>query len=270
MEFSIRESLHRVRPSARISPDLPVCQECLDELLDPTDRRHKYPYINCTNCGPRYTIVSALPYDRENTTMRNWPLDAYCAHQYDDPSDRRFHAQPVSCPQCGPHYFLRDGDERIDGDDASVRRAVELLQRGSIVAVKGLGGYHLACDARNAESASALRVRKYRKEKPFAIMARDLDAVRVLIELTPEVEALLLSMARPILLARAKVEMPGVAPESGELGVMLPYTPLHHLLFAAGAPEALIMTSANRSSEPIAYEDEEAATQLAGIPMHSL
>jgi hydrogenase maturation protein HypF len=186
MEFSIRESLHRVRPSARISPDLPVCQECLDELLDPTDRRHKYPYINCTNCGPRYTIVSALPYDRENTTMRNWPLDAYCAHQYDDPSDRRFHAQPVSCPQCGPHYFLRDGDERIDGDDASVRRAVELLQRGSIVAVKGLGGYHLACDARNAESVSSLRERKYRKEKPFAIMARDLDAVRVLIEVTPE------------------------------------------------------------------------------------
>jgi hydrogenase maturation protein HypF len=265
VEFSIRESLCRARPSVRISPDLPVCQECLDELLDPTDRRHKYPYINCTNCGPRYTIVSALPYDRENTTMRNWPLDAYCAHQYDDPSDRRFHAQPVSCPQCGPHYFLRAGDERIDGDDASVRRAVEPLQHGSIVAVKGLGGYHLACDARNAEGVSALRERKYRKEKPFAIMARDLDAVRVLIEVTPESEALLLAMARPILLAPAKIEMPGVAPESGELGVMLPYTPLHHLLFAAGAPEALIMTSANRSSEPIAYEDEEAVTQLAGI-----
>ncbi len=268
-EFTIRESHGSERPTVRISPDLPVCDACLDELFDPTDRRHHYPYINCTNCGPRYTVVLSLPYDRANTTMQCWPLDDYCATEYHDPANRRFHAQPVACPACGPGYFLKQGEEVEHGSDSSIRKAVQLLNAGSILAVKGLGGYHLVCDASNPAAVAALRERKYRKEKPFAIMARDLDTARQLVELSPEVEQLLTSSARPIVLAPAKPELtrvdPGVAPENNALGVMLPYTPLHYLLFAAGAPDVLVMTSANRSSEPIAYEDNEALDRLSEI-----
>ncbi len=264
-EFSIRESERRDRPTVRISPDLPVCAACLKELFDPHNPRFQYPYINCTDCGPRYTVILALPYDRPNTTMKAWPLDAYCAEQYHDPADRRFHAQPVACPQCGPHYALHQENEVVSGDDDAVRRAAELLRAGKIIAVKGLGGYHLACDASNATSVNALRERKYRKEKPFAVMVKDLDAARSIVELPPESAALLRSVARPIVLAPAKLELPGVAPDNDELGVMLPYTPLHHLLFAAGAPEILVMTSANRSSEPIAYDERDAFERLAGV-----
>ncbi|HEX6879708.1 MAG TPA: carbamoyltransferase HypF, partial [Terriglobales bacterium] len=223
-----------------------------------------YPYINCTDCGPRYTVVLRLPYDRPNTTMKDWPLDPYCAEEYRDPTNRRFHAQPVACPTCGPSYFLRFEEDVVRGSSA-VRRAAEMLRAGQVLAIKGLGGYHLACDARNAASVSALRDRKFRKEKPFAVMARDLDEARELVELSPEAEALLRSTARPIVLAKAKVTLEGIAPDTCELGVMLPYTPLHHLLFAAGAPPSLVMTSANRSSEPIAYKDDEAADRLSGI-----
>jgi hydrogenase maturation protein HypF len=265
IDFTIRESKRRERPTARISPDLPVCDACLTELFDPGNRRHWYPYINCTNCGPRYTVVLGLPYDRPNTTMQHWLLDDYCAAEYQDPANRRFHAQPVACPICGPSYFLRPQDGTAHGSEESIRKAVELLNGGKILAVKGLGGYHLACDARNPAAVAALRERKYRKEKPFALMARDLEVARKLVELSEKAETLLISNARPIVLAHAKVELSGVAPENNELGVMLPYTPLHHLLFAAGAPESLVMTSANRSSEPIAYEDEEALDRLAGI-----
>ena len=264
-DFTIRESERRDRPTVRISPDLPVCDACLKELFDPADRRFHYPYINCTDCGPRYTVILALPYDRPNTTMRDWPLDAYCAGQYHDPANRRFHAQPVACPQCGPHYELHHGSETEHGDEAALRATVALLREGRIVAVKGLGGYHLACDARNAAAVKALRERKYRKEKPFAVMTRDLGTARTIIEVTPEAEALLASVARPIVLAPAKVELPSVAPDNDELGVMLPYTPLQHLLFAAGAPEILVMTSANRSSEPIAYTEQDALDRLAGV-----
>ncbi|MFI5070489.1 MAG: carbamoyltransferase HypF [Terriglobales bacterium] len=264
-EFSIRDSERRDRPTVRISPDLPVCNDCLKELFDPADRRYWYPYINCTNCGPRYTVVLGLPYDRPNTTMRDWPLDEYCAEEYLDPSNRRFHAQPVACAACGPGYYFRAGNDFVDGSEAGIRRAAQLLNDGGIVAVKGLGGYHLACDARNSASVAALRERKFRKEKPFAVMAKNLETARLLVSLSPDAEALLTSIARPIVLAPAKVEFKHVAPGNTDLGVMLPYTPLHHLLFAAGAPEALVMTSANRSSEPIAYEDEVALDRLSGI-----
>jgi hydrogenase maturation protein HypF len=251
--FEIRDSGAGEGPTVRISPDLPVCAACLEELFDPADRRYNYPYINCTDCGPRYSLVLGLPYDRPRTTMRDWPMCADCAREYHDPLDRRFHAQPVACPACGPGY--------VPGVSEAARR----LRAGSIVAVKGIGGYHLAADAGNAATVAALRERKVRKDKPFAVMVRDAAAARSLVDLSAEAEALLTSAARPIVLAPRRVELPGVAPDNLDLGVLLPYTPVHHLLFAAGGPELLVMTSANRSSEPLAYRDEEALESLAGI-----
>ncbi|MGB6692382.1 MAG: carbamoyltransferase HypF [Terracidiphilus sp.] len=264
-DFTIRESERLDRPTVRVSPDLPVCDECLEELFDPSDRRYGYPYINCTNCGPRYSVIRALPYDRPNTTMRGWPMDRYCSDEYHDPGNRRFHAQPVACPACGPKYSLAEGAASISGDREAIEKAAQLLKEGKIVAVKGLGGYHLVCDARNTEANAALRERKFRKEKPFALMAKGLETAGDIVELSPDAEALLTSVARPIVLAPGKLVLDGVAPGNDELGVMLPYTPLHHLLFAAGAPDVLVMTSANRSSEPIAYEDRDALERLSGI-----
>lgn len=264
-EFTIRDSGLRGRPTVQVSPDLPVCDRCREELFDPLNPRHLYPYINCTNCGPRYSVIVSLPYDRGNTTMQPWPLDPYCALQYNDPEDRRFHAQPIACPACGPHYSLRVQDKTVLGDAASISGAVRLLNAGGIVAVKGLGGYHLACDARNAAAVRSLRNRKFRKEKPFALMVKDISLAHECVELSAEAESLMTSVARPIVLARARVHLPCVSPANDDLGVMLPYTPLHHLLFAAGAPEVLVMTSANRSSEPISYQDKEAIERLAGI-----
>jgi hydrogenase maturation protein HypF len=263
--FTIRDSTSHRRPTVRISPDLPVCEDCLRELFDAQDRRYLYPFINCTNCGPRYSVIRRLPYDRLNTTMAGWPLDQQCATEYRDPANRRFHAQPVACPACGPAYFFQVGDEIVLGDEESVRKTAAYLRDGKIVAVKGIGGYHLACDARNIEAVSALRARKYRKEKPFAVMAKNQEIASSLVHLSQEAKELMNSVARPIVLARARVDLHQIAPDNDELGVMLPYTPLHHLLFAAGAPEILVMTSANRSSEPIAYRDEDALQQLHGI-----
>jgi len=264
-EFTIRESHRHKHPTVRISPDLPVCDDCLKELFDPADPRYRYSYISCTNCGPRYSVVLALPYDRPNTTMKQWPLDAFCEKEYRDPGNRRFHAQPVACPACGPGYYLYPSDERSGENKDSIRRAAKVLNVGAILAIKGIGGYHLACDARNPMSVAALRDRKYRKEKPFALMAKNISVARTLVELTLDAEALLTSVARPIVLAPASVELAEVSPNNNELGVMLPYTPLQHLLFAAGAPDVLVMTSANRSSEPIAYEDDDALRRLAGV-----
>src|ERR1700722_9010011 len=269
-QFSIRESEHRKHPTVRISPDLPVCDACLKELFDPANRRYRYPYINCTNCGPRYTVIVALPYDRPNTTMQNWPLDEYCDTEYRDPGNRRFHAQPVACPVCGPGYYLRlsriaPHDAELYEGEPSIHAAAQLVNEGKILAIKGLGGYHLACDAFNSAAVSALRERKFRKEKPFALMARNLDVARALVRLSREAEELIASVARPILLAPSKVDLCRLAPDNMELGVMLPHTPLHHLLFDAGAPEVLVMTSANRSNEPIANEDEDALDRLSGI-----
>ncbi len=250
-----------------ISPDLTVCDDCLRELRDPADRRYRYPFINCTNCGPRYSIIEALPYDRELTTMRVFPMCARCEAEYRDPLDRRFHAQPIACPVCGPRLrFARMGADAI-WDDGALQAAVRALRQGAIVAVKGLGGYHLACDARDEHAVRALRERKYRKEKPFAVMARDLDALVAHVDLAPAARRLLAGAARPIvLLSKRGDALPdGLAPDNASLGVMLPYTPVHHLLFDDGAPELLVMTSANRSSEPIAYRDEEAFERLQGL-----
>jgi hydrogenase maturation protein HypF len=264
-EFGIRESEQCERPTARISPDLPICSACLREFFEPGNKRYGYPYINCTDCGPRYTIVLDLPYDRSRTTMKVWAMCPHCDRQYYDPSDRRFHAQPLACPACGPHYFLQTGKQVIEGDQNSISTAAQLLKAGKILAMKGLGGYHLACDAKNGGAVSALRHRKYRKEKPFALMVKDLETARSLTELSSAAEALLTSTARPIVLVTAKADLPGVSPDNSELGVMLPYAPWHFLLFASGAPEVLVMTSANRSSEPIAYQDEEAVRLLSEI-----
>ena len=269
-EFVIRASEGRHRPTTAISADLAVCAACLRELLDPDDPRYHYPYINCTDCGPRYSIILRLPYDRAATTMAGWPVDERCAAAYHDPASRRFHAQPVACPECGPRYWLTGaGDAALSSAQGSasdpIASAAALLRDGAVLAIKGLGGYHLACDARNATAVAALRNRKFRKEKPFALMARDLDVARSVAVLSPEAEALLASPAAPIVLAPGRVTLPEVAPDTDELGMMLPYTPLHHLLFAAAAPALLVMTSANRSSEPIAYADADARRRLAGL-----
>ena len=263
--FDIRESEARETPTAGISPDLPVCDDCLRELFDPADRRYRYPYINCTNCGPRYSIVRRLPYDRPFTTMAEWPMCAACALEYHDPADRRFHAQPVACPDCGPAYVFEDAGALSLRGEVALWAAARALANGRIVALKGIGGYLLACDPANEAAVSALRERKYRKERPFALMARDLETAGRLIVLDAAGDALLQSVARPIVLADARVEFPGVAPANRELGVMLPYAPLHHLLFAMGAPAAIVATSANRSNDPIAFRDDEARAALNGI-----
>jgi hydrogenase maturation protein HypF len=263
--FTIRQSHHTGQPTVHVSPDLPVCEDCLRECFDSDNPRYRYPYINCTNCGPRYSVVTALPYDRLNTTMSAWPLDAYCDAEYHDPANRRFHAQPVACPACGPDFSLWQADAKIAGGWSAIKCAAKLLGDGRILALKGIGGYHLACDARNSTSNAALRRRKYRKEKPFAVMAKDIEVARQLATFTLDGEALLNSPARPIVLAPGRMELEGVAPENRDLGIMLPYTPLQHLLFSAGAPAALVMTSANRSSEPIAFGDADALERLSGI-----
>lgn len=263
--FLVRGSTNGNSPTARISPDIGVCDDCVRELFDPDDRRYRYPYINCSNCGPRLSVVLALPYDRAQTTMFPWALCRACRREYEDPASRRFHAQPIACGHCGPGYKLIEGVTVAADAAGAIRRAAELLRRGSVVAIKGLGGYHLACDATNGLAVGALRVRKYRKDKPFAVMVRSIDAARRIAVVSREAEALLETPARPIVLLPGAADLPQVAPGTSDLGLMLPYSPLHYLLFDAGAPEALVMTSGNRSSEPIAYEDTEAIQRLNGM-----
>ncbi len=239
--------------NALIPPDIATCDDCLRELFDPADRRYRYPFVNCTNCGPRFTIVRATPYDRAQTTMAGFELCADCRREYEDPSDRRFHAEPVCCPACGPQLSL------------PLEEAVAMLRDGAILAVKGLGGYHLACDATNEPAVARLRSRKRREEKPFALMAAEPER---LAEISPEEWALLRSPARPIVLlprlATTCNLAPSVAPGSRWLGIMLPYSPLHHLLCRdVGRP--LVMTSGNLSDEPIAFDDGEARTRLGAI-----
>ncbi len=250
-----------------VSPDVATCGDCLREVLDPADRRYRYAFTNCTNCGPRYTIVRDVPYDRATTTMAAFPMCPACEREYHDPGNRRFHAQPNACPACGPRLRLLDAAGAPQEADDPIAAAADLLAAGAIVAVKGLGGYHLACDAASEEAVRRLRSRKHREERPFALMAPDLEAVRSLCHLGPEEEALLTSRRRPIVLLRRREEAavaPSVAPRYDTLGVMLPYTPLHHLLLAE-AGRTLVMTSGNRSDEPIAHEDADALARLAGI-----
>ena len=263
--FAIRPSQGDGDPTVLISTDLPVCNACLEELRDPASRRYRYPYINCTECGPRYSIVTAVPYDRANTTMAGWPLCPSCQAEYDDPSDRRYHAQPTACNICGPNYRLIEASETVARGVDAIARGAAMLAEGRILAVKGIGGYHLACSARDAAAVLRLRERKFRKEKPFAVMARDVESALLLAEFDETHRALLVDPARPIVLAPSRLVLPGVADDTDEIGVMLPYAPLHHLLFDLGAPDPLVMTSANRSSEPIAYRDDDALQRLDGL-----
>jgi hydrogenase maturation protein HypF len=272
--FEIVESLAREGAFQPISPDVCVCPDCLTELYDPADRRHLYPFINCTNCGPRFTIIKDLPYDRPKTTMAEFVMCPECAAEYHDPRDRRFHAQPVACPVCGPHIWLESGAGAESVRDAdALRSARDLLLAGRILAVKGLGGFHLACDATNPEAVTELRRRKLRVDKPFAVMMLDLETVQRYCVLGPAEQSLLESRQRPIVLLERK---PGtdlaleVAPLQKTVGVMLPYTPLHFLLFRESLPgepllPALVMTSGNLSEEPIATGNEEALERLSSL-----
>ena len=263
--FEIVASERGGPPDALISPDTATCPDCLAELWDPGDRRFRYPFVNCTNCGPRFTIVRGVPYDRPLTTMAGFPMCAGCRAEYEDLRDRRFHAQPNACPACGPQAALI-GDAPAGAADA-VAAAAALLRAGAIVAVKGVGGYHLACRADDAGAVAALRARKQREDKPFALLVRDVAAARELVELDAVATELLCSPARPIVLAPRRAPervAPAVAPGVGELGLALPYSPLHHLL-SHDAGCALVLTSGNVSDEPIAYRDEDALERLSRI-----
>jgi hydrogenase maturation protein HypF len=278
-EFRILPSQPGENRRVLISPDVAICDDCRRELFDPSDRRFHYPFINCTNCGPRYTIVRDIPYDRAHTSMAVFPMCADCQREYDDPLDRRFHAQPNACWRCGPQVEVCDavGAGPVPARSWAPTRgaptdpiaeAATRLQAGYVVAVKGLGGFHLAVDATNPAAVSCLREGKRRVEKPFAIMAADLETVGSLCELDDASRALLEGPERPIVLLRKKsaslvAEL--VAPFTREYGVFLPYTPLHFLLFAAGGFQALVMTSGNISEEPIAIDNSEAVARLRGI-----
>ncbi|MGH9089665.1 MAG: carbamoyltransferase HypF [Acidimicrobiales bacterium] len=266
--FMIAASDDAGRADVPVSVDTGPCPACLAEIEDPRDRRHGYPFTNCTDCGPRYTIVVSVPYDRPATTMAGFTMCPDCQKEYDDPSDRRFHAQPNACPVCGPQAALCDPEGRlVPGVDDPLAEAGRALRSGAVLAVKGVGGYHLAADATDRAAVEVLRRRKCRDDKPFAVMVADLDTARRLVELSPVAAALLSSERRPIVLARRRPDanvVDEVAPGLPELGVMLPYSPLHHLLLAA-AGRPLVMTSGNLSDEPIAYLDAEAIERLGPL-----
>ena len=258
-----------------ISPDVSICPDCLGELFDTHDRRYRYPFINCTNCGPRFTIITDIPYDRPKTTMAPFEMCPDCAAEYGDPLDRRFHAQPVACPVCGPQVWLEDrqGNKLAEKDEA-ILTAQKLLADGRILAIKGLGGFHLACEATNAAAVEELRRRKLRVDKPFALMIADLTVVERHCFLSEAERELITSRPRPIVLLRRRPDSAiatGVAPKQGTLGVMLPYTPLHYLLFVQETSPvtfrewALVMTSGNLSEEPIATGNDEARQRLSGL-----
>ena len=254
------------------SPDVATCADCLRELRDPADRRHRHPFLTCTNCGPRFTIITSLPYDRAATTMAAFAMCAACRAEYEDPADRRFHAQPIACPDCGPRLELRTADGATHPEP--LRTARELLAAGRIVAVKGLGGYHLACDARDDAAVAELRRRKRRGGKPFAVLVADLDVARRLVTMTVGEERLLTGVRRSIVLLAKRTDGPAgvaeaVAPANPDLGLMLPYTPLHELLFGLpgdpAGPDALVLTSGNLAGEPIVTDDAEALRRLAPL-----
>jgi hydrogenase maturation protein HypF len=272
-DFSIRQSESVSDVSAIILPDIATCQMCREELFDITDRRYLYPFINCTHCGPRFTIIQSLPYDRPNTSMKNFKMCDDCRREYENPCDRRFHAQPVACPACGPQVFLWDKDGSVlasQGD--ALDRSVGLLNSGMILAIKGLGGFHLVADARNASAVENMRLRKHREEKPFALMFPGMESIQMLCEVSDFEERLLQSPESPIVLLRKRAGSESksagpcdfVAPGNPYLGVMLPYTPLHHIIMKQfGYP--IVATSGNLSEEPMCIDEQEALIRLAGI-----
>ncbi|HZY45854.1 MAG TPA: carbamoyltransferase HypF [Anaerolineae bacterium] len=266
--FSIVDSVSQVGAFQPISPDIGLCDDCRHELIDPTNRRYRYPFINCTNCGPRFTIIQDIPYDRPLTTMAPFVMCPDCAKEYVDPLDRRFHAQPIACPKCGPNVWLQmNADEQPDANEA-IQKVQHLLADGKIVAIKGLGGFHLACDATHDAAVAELRRRKGRIDKPFALMAANLESIEQFCEVNDQERALLQSPQRPIVLLNkcsdSKISQ-HVAPSQSTLGVMLPYTPLHELLFYPStlSPHPLVMTSGNFSEEPIAIANDDALARLA-------
>jgi len=267
LAFEIVASAPSAGRRVSIPADLATCPDCLREIRDPADRRFAYPFTNCTNCGPRFTIAIDIPYDRPNTTMAAFTMCPACQAEYASPADRRFHAQPNACPACGPRLWLAEPDGGEIAATDPIASAAEAISRGLIVAVKGLGGFHLACDAANAQAVARLRMRKRRDEKPFAVMAADPAAAEAIAVLDDEERRLLCSVERPIVLARRRATAPiaaNVAPGNPLVGVLLPYAPVHHLL-AAAARCPLVMTSGNLSEEPLAFRNDEALERLAGV-----
>jgi len=264
--FEIKKSEEVEDKFVLISPDVATCDQCLSELFSLQNFRYRYPFINCTLCGPRFTIIQDIPYDRHKTTMASFTMCPVCQKEYENPSDRRFHAQPNACSACGPSLRLEDREgKEVPGDP--IAKTLDLLTRGRIVAIKGLGGFHLACDAKNQDAVSSLRSRKFREDKPFAVMCRDIEEVEEHCEVTEKEEKLLLSVESPIVILRRREDSTvahAVAPYQNTLGVMLPYSPLHHLLLN-GPLKTLVMTSGNVSDEPISYKNEEAFNRLSNI-----
>jgi hydrogenase maturation protein HypF len=269
-DFQILKSIDSERAFTLVSPDVSICDDCLRELLDPRDRRYLYPFINCTNCGPRYSITTCVPYDRPNTTMAAFTMCPDCEREYHDPKDRRFHAQPNACPKCGPRveFGVRSVESGVKGDNA-MERCVRALGDGKIVAIKGLGGFHLACDAMNDAAVGKLRERKRKSNKPFAAMSPSAGIIRQFCEVNEEEQRLLESPQRPIVLLRKKPSLrllsDAVSPRNQYVGCMLPYTPLHYLLFHLGRFDALVMTSGNLAEEPIVRDNNESVEKLSGI-----
>lgn len=268
-DFFIKKSTETGAKTVLISPDIATCSDCLQEMRDPEDPRYNYPFINCTNCGPRFTIITHVPYDRHNTSMADFPLCDFCKSQYEDPSNRRFHAQPVACPFCGPQVRLLDnmGNAVQNDPGRALEAATELLRTGKIVAIKGLGGYHLSADAANENAVHELRTRKFREDKPFAVMFPNVESVEKECRINEEEAKLLKSHKSPIVLLKKRKKTgiaPSIAPGNNYLGVMLPYTPLHHLIMDK-ISSPLVMTSGNVSEEPISYEDDEALSRLGKI-----
>ena len=270
--FTILPSDASDAPQIHVPPDYFACPDCLHEMRDPPDRRYRYPFINCTQCGPRYTLIARLPYDRPNTSMAGFPLCPACRAEYEKPADRRFHAEPVACPQCGPRLGFVQGNETITDNEAALRATVAALRTGAIVAVKGVGGYHLLCDARSEAAVQRLRARKQRPHKPLAVMfpqqgADGLAALRTHLQPTADEASLLCAPQRPIVLCRRHADStlaPALAPGLNEIGAMLPYAPLHHLLLDDfGGP--LVATSGNISGEPVLTDDTDATRRLAGV-----